>query len=439
MAERDEELHLHVARHARTAPRSGWKGMARISAAVAATLVTTMVLVGGFATLSLVASAQGGITLSNEDELGNLPSIAAIDGGVNLLLVGLDKRPEDGAFGDPDVESSVLNDVNMLLHISEDHTSATVVSFPRDLFVPIPSCTNENGKKYPAMSSQKINNTYFYGGLACTVETIENLTGLSIPFAAEVEFYGVIAMSDAIGGVEVCVAERIEDNYTQTYLDPGIHELQGWSALQFLRTRHGVGDGSDITRISNQQVFLSALARKLTDEGALDNVATLYALAKAALSNMKLSNSLLDPTRLVAIAQALRGIPLENITFVQHPNAYVPGGGGVATEPVAAKALYSALQKDQPLTLSGGTGGSIVDESASPSSTPSPSSSSTAKPSSTPSSTPGSSPSSSASSTAKPSPSPSVDADGKVVLPGSIKGTTASTVTCSDGRDLSDQ
>ena len=137
----------------------------------------------------------------------------------------------------------------MLLHISEDHTSATVVSFPRDMFVNIPGCIDTDGSEIYA-SAQKINTTYFYGGLPCTVKTVENITGLTIPFAAEIEFYGVVGLSNALGGVTVCVAEEIQDDYTGLYLTPGEHTLQGMDALQFLRTRHGVGDGSDITRIS---------------------------------------------------------------------------------------------------------------------------------------------------------------------------------------------
>ena len=97
---------------------------------------------------------------------------------------------------------------------------------------------------------------------------------------------GVAGLSEAVGGVEVCVADPIEDEYTGTFLDAGNHTLSGVAALQFLRTRHGVGDGSDLGRISNQQVFMSALARKLQGEGTLSDPVKLYSIAKAALANM---------------------------------------------------------------------------------------------------------------------------------------------------------
>ena len=90
--------------------------------------------------------------------------------------------------------------------------------------------------------TDKLNTALAYGGLACTVKTVSELTGLEIPYAAVIEFNGVVAMSNAVGGVTVCVAEKIEDEYTGTFLDPGEHELEGMAALQFLRTRHGIAD-----------------------------------------------------------------------------------------------------------------------------------------------------------------------------------------------------
>jgi hypothetical protein len=75
------------------------------------------------------------------------------------------------------------------------------------------------------------------------------------------------ALSSAVGGVDVCVVERIDDDYTGLHLDPGTYSLSGMDALAFLRTRHGVGDGSDLGRISSQQTFLASLMRTLQSSG----------------------------------------------------------------------------------------------------------------------------------------------------------------------------
>lgn len=406
-------------RHGKLRRRNSWSLPLKAVLTAVTVVALSAVSVSAYAAWDLAATSKAGVALGNEDAIAGI-SIGEIKGGVNLLLVGVDKRPADGYFGDPNEDSGVLNDVTMLLHISEDHQSATVVSFPRDMFVEIPGCVDESGDEVYA-SSEKINTSYYYGGLACAVKVVENQTGLTIPFAAEIEFYGVVALSNALGGVNVCVAERIEDTHTGTYLDPGMHNLQGMVALEFLRTRHGVGDGSDLSRISNQQVFLSSLVRKLTGEGILNNPTTLYSLAKAALANMSLSNSLHDPARMVSIAMALKNIPLENITFIQYPNMYTADKGGVVPEPTAAEALNLALQQDQRIKLSGNTGGSILDQDqtaaqaaldAAAAASASPSAGATA---------------------AAAAPVP------QVTLPDNVTGTTAGTVTCSAGRTLDDQ
>ena len=413
-------------RHGRLRPRNSWLGPLKVAATVVAVIALSATSISAYAAWDLATTAKAGVQLDNEDELGALPSIGAIDGGVNLLLVGSDRRPADGAFGDPEEESAVLNDVTMLLHISQDHSSATVVSFPRDLLVPMPECTDENGDTSGPASAVKINTTLSYGGLACTVATVEQLTGLSIPFAAEIEFYGVAAMSDAVGGVTVCVAEDIEDEYTQTFLTAGEHTLQGLPALQFLRTRHGVGDGSDLGRISNQQVFLSSLVRKLTSDGTLSDPAKLYGLAKAALGNVTLSNSLRDVGRMVSMALALKDIPLDRIVFVQFPTVYAPGGGAVIPEVNGADALTAALASDQPLQLTGGAGGgAFIDEAATAAEQQAAAPAAPA-------------PSASASASAAPV-DPAASAPPVAVLPESVKGSTAGTVTCSNGRTLGDQ
>ena len=332
------------------------------------------------------------------------PNIAAIDGGVNLLLVGSDSRVGQGeAYGD---ETSNLNDVTMLLHISQDHSSASVISFPRDLVVSIPECPDGEGGTSDAMSAQPINVTLLYGGLPCTVLTVEKLTGLEIPFAAEVQFNGVIEMSNAVGGVPVCVASPIDDEWTNTHLPAGTHQLQGVDALQYLRSRHGVGDGGDLSRISSQQVFLSSLVRTIKSSDTLTDVTKLYGLAKAAASNMQISTSLSSPDTMVSIALALKDIPLEDIGFYAYPGS--TGGSGVyagKVQPNAAdaEAMFAAIRADQPIVAeAGNTGvGAEVDPNALP-----PASGTTADPGSA-----------------------------ATVLPNSITGQSAAEYTCTKGFD----
>lgn len=347
-------------RHGRLKQHHPFTALLKIVVAVIAVFGVTGVSLAAYAAVDVVASVKKSVKLV--DTKGNTvtPGVGAMNGAFNVLLAGSDSGGGNTAYGDREEN---LNDVTMLLHVSADHKNATVISFPRDMFVSIPSCPDPQGGSFDSMSRQKINNSLSYGGLACTVLTVEKLTGLSIPYAGVIQFDGVIEMSNAVGGVPVCVAGDIEDPYTGLDVKAGQNVLQGSQALAFLRTRHGVGDGSDLGRISNQQVFLSSLVRTVKSADVLSNPVKLYGLAKAATSNITLSDSLNNPTTIVSMAMALKNIDISKVVFVQYPNHYVDGG--VAPTEDAADQLMSALQNDQPVTLTGDTGvGSQTDPNA---------------------------------------------------------------------------
>ena len=395
-----------------------------VAAALAVVLVST-VSIAAIAVHNIASEIKPGVALPGE---GEGPKIGPIEGAVNLLLVGSDSGEGNLAYGE---REATLNDVTMLLHISEDHQRATVVSFPRDMFVDMPACPNPDGASYPAVSSQKINQSLSRGGLACPVLTVESLTGLDIPYAAKIEFDGVIEMSNAVGGVEVCVASPIDDRNIPFKLDAGVHTLSGVDALQFLRTRYGVGDGSDLTRISNQQQFLSSLVRTLKSSETLSNPVKLYGIASAASRNLEFSNSLRNVDTMVSIAGALKDIPLDEVVFVRYPvaDATIGGQSGVVPIADAAAELFAALEADLPIGLTGGTGGGTVADPNAPVASPSPSPSPSPEPSPSATAEPGdpSAP------VASGSPAPDAPAT-RVELPETIQGTTAGEVTCSAGQ-----
>ncbi len=416
-----------LARHGRLKRSSAISTLVRVVGASLAVVLVSGVSLAGIATYDVASSVQPSVELANEPEKSEQLHIDAIPGGVNLLLVGSDSRVgQDPVFGGEDATGN-LNDVTILLHISADHSHASVISFPRDTFVPIPECPDPAGGTFNSMSRQKINTTLSYGGLACTVLTVEELTGLSIPFAAEVQFSGVIATSTAVGGVPVCVAEPIEDEYTNTYLPAGEHTLSGFEALQFLRSRHGVGNGSDLTRISNQQVFMSALARTIRSADTLSDPLKVYSLAKAVTANMRLSTSLNNVETLASIAVALKDIDLNKVVFAQVPTAYVEGGVELREDDF--EAMFAAIAADQPLTLGGAPGdGAVIDPNAPV----------TADPAVPAEAAPETDPATVDDPAATPDPS-APPADGSVVLPETVTGQTAGQHTCTNGRTLDEQ
>ncbi len=336
---------------------------------IATALAVVMVSVASVSAIAL-GQLNGNIktvALAGETP-GPPPALGSFDGGFNILIVGSDTRAGQGAqFGK---DNGVLNDVTMLVHVSADQTNAVAVSIPRDMVVPIPACPREDGKgNYSAMSAQPINNTLAYGGLPCTVLTVNALTGLDIPFAALITFQGVIQMSTAVGGVPVCVNGPLIDKYSGINLPAaGTYTLSGATALAFLRSRHGVGDGSDLGRISSQQVFLSSLVRTVKSNDTLTNFTKLYGIATAATENMTLSNSLKNLNTMMSLALVLKGIPLDHITFVQYPGTTGIGGiyaGKVAPLKDIAAKLFAKIKADIPFTLDSGTGrGSVADPNA---------------------------------------------------------------------------
>ena len=353
--------------HRRGAPRR--PAVVRYLFAGIAVLVAATLSVTGIVVWSTASRIAPGVELLDAD--GNaapLPSVGALEGGANILLVGTDTRTDQGGeFGTEDQQEASSgagsNDVTMVLHISADNTNAAVISIPRDLEAPVPECPDpDGGDPYSALDRAMFNTTLSRGGLSCVVLTAQQLTGLSIQYAATIDFNGVIAMSDAIGGVTVCLASAVDDDSANLHLAAGEQTLSGEQALGFVRTRYGVGDGSDLGRISNQQVFLSALLRQATSEGVLSNPVTLYKLANAAVSNIHASPSLASPTSLVSIALALQKVSLGNIVFLQYPTVEDPDDPNrVIVDQEGADSLISALASGAPLQLTGTLGVGAVE------------------------------------------------------------------------------
>jgi len=341
-----------------------WRGLAVL-------LATAMIVVGYSAVSIGNQLKQGGIQL--RDANGNLISAPTdLKGPINMLLVGSDTRAgQGGGFGH---ETSNLADVIILLHVSANRKNAVALSFPRDLMVPWPACpSTSGGPGYLPQSLGQINATIANGGPGCTLLTVESITGLTIPYLAMINFKGVIEMSNAVGGVEVCVANPIHDTYTHLDLAAGTQTLQGVKALQFLRTRHGVGDGSDLSRISNQQVFMSSLFRKIKSQGVLTNPVYLYSLANAAARNMTLSSNMTDLNVLVGLAGGLKKVSPDNMTFLQAPSMGglpAPNQGRVQLIADQAQLLFDKLKNDEPLVLAASNPGAGAQSSASPSATP---------------------------------------------------------------------
>lgn len=329
--------------------------------------------------LLVVVGAGGAAALRLRTNLStdalNLGSSSGLeDGPLDILVIGSDTRAgANGEYGDADdAASGARSDVMMLLQISQDRQDVNVVSFPRDLMVTIPECTNsQTGQTYPETSDVQINESLGHGGPGCTVATIDQLTGLNIDHFMLVDFNAVKQLSSVVGGVQVCVDKAVDDSYSGLKLPAGTSEVEGEQALSFLRSRHGFGDGSDTTRIKAQQAFLASLLRKVKSEGTLSNPATMYRIAEAVTQNVTVDSGLTDPSTLVSIGGILSGVDLGRIVFATVPTEEYPSNPNKLQLSAAAQDVFSTLRSDGSLATANDPQPAAQDTaSASPSQSP---------------------------------------------------------------------
>ncbi|MDX2853935.1 LCP family protein [Streptomyces sp. PA03-3a] len=272
---------------------------------------------------------------------------------LNILLLGSDSRASKanqklgGAKADADRKP--LADVQMLLHVSADRSNMTVVSIPRDTRVTIPKCTDpDDGHVYPETTTDTINTSLQHGGPGCTVATWEKLTDISIDHFMMIDFAGVVSMADAVGGVPVCVKGNVWDKKSGLKLTKGDHTIKGQQALQWLRTRHGFEDGSDIGRTHAQHMYMNAMVRQLKSGTKLTDPGKLTGLAEAATKALTVDTGLGTVKKLYDLGNNLKGVPTDRITMTtmpwgadpQNPTAHVVPTG-------AATKLFTLLRNDQ--------------------------------------------------------------------------------------------
>jgi LCP family protein required for cell wall assembly len=242
----------------------------------------------------------------------------------NILVVGSDSRAGTHGYGSAQVYNTAHSDTMMIVHIAASGKWAEVVSIPRDSWVHIPACDMGNGQKSQP-TDFKINESFTAGsldgdqatGAACTIKTLERDTGLRIDHFVAINFAGFKDMVNALGGVEVCTRQAIDDQKAKLYLSAGRHLLMGQQALAYVRARYSLGNGSDLERIGRQQAFMSSLASRAKSE--LYNPIAIYRFLDAATKSITIDNRLGGITGLYNLANRLRSLPTSELTFITLP------------------------------------------------------------------------------------------------------------------------
>ncbi|WP_377271723.1 LCP family protein [Peterkaempfera sp. SMS 1(5)a] len=281
------------------------------------------------------------------DRPKKLPSAA---GAKDILVLGSDSRAGDNQDLGGGAVSGARSDTAMVVHIPAGNKQATVVSIPRDTLVSRPSCTTRDGRTLPAANRVMFNSVYSLAGPACVVKTVEKMSGVRLDHYVEIDFVGFKDLVDALGGVTVHTSVQIDDKHSGLHLAPGTHRLDGTQALAFVRTRHGIGDGSDLGRIGLQQQFMTALLGEVKKQNVLGSPVKLYKMADSATKLLTTDSELGSLGALTSFGRSVQGVDPDHMETVMLPVSYDKADPNrvVAAQPQAGL-LWKAIREDKPV------------------------------------------------------------------------------------------
>lgn len=286
-------------------------------------------------------------------------------GPKTILVAGVDRRDgltkaqqKAARLGHHEGERS---DTMLLVHVSKDRDRVSVVNLPRDSYVTIPAhesngSEGEKGTRVPSRPG-KLTWAYQFGGPDLTVSTVKRATGLSIDHYVEVNFYGFVKMVDALGGVDVCTEQPIDDAKSGLKLPAGKSHLDGMKALAFARARYTLTGGSDLGRIDRQQQFMASMLKQALSTETLGDPVKSTRFLNAALKSLRVDSELADD--LPALAEQLKNLSTDQLTFATVPladpdheavlwNSASPQST-VLWDQGEARELFTKIRRDRPL------------------------------------------------------------------------------------------
>ena len=319
--------------------------------AVVSTLAITLSGVGYFAVGRLggqLSASELDVSSHSKSKGKGNKDDAALDGAVDILLVGSDSRTDAQGNSLSEEELARLNagiadgeintDTIMVVRIPEDGSKATAVSIPRDTYIHDDTYGNLkiNGV-YGAYAADKreklieeegmsegpeLEQQVARAGQEGLIDAVANLTGVEVDHFAQVGLLGFVLLTDAVGGVTVCLNNAVDEPLSGAHFPAGVQTLNGTQALSFVRQRHDLPRG-DLDRIVRQQTFMASLVRNMLSAGTLTNPARLRELANAAERSVTLDKD----WDVVRFAQQLSGLAGDNVTFTTIPVTSVNGVG----------------------------------------------------------------------------------------------------------------
>lgn len=299
-----------------------------------AVIVAATVVIGTGVAWSKIRSFESGINHISSAALGG----GGEDGAIDVLLVGMDSRTD--AHGNPlsaeelatlraGDDEATNTDTIILIRIPNNGNSATAISIPRDSYVDAPGIGRMkiNGV-YGSVHLEKLKNLVEKQGVdpsvaepeateagrEALIKTVANLTGVTVDHYAEIGLLGFALITDALGGVNVCLKDAVYEPLSGADFPAGWQKLDGPQALSFVRQRHDLPRG-DLDRVVRQQVVMASLAHQVISGKTLSSPATLNRLQEAVQRSVVLS----DGWDVVQFAEQLQKLAAGNVAFATIP------------------------------------------------------------------------------------------------------------------------
>ncbi|GAA2451804.1 LCP family protein [Actinomadura vinacea] len=354
-------------------PRRPGRGLSRRSAIGARRQRRFLMLTGAMSAFVLLTSGGAWAFQNYVTDMIDSVSVGGLGrgkdvpkGAMTILVAGVDRREgltrEQQRKARLGREPGERSDTMLLMQVSRDHDRVTVVNLPRDSYVTIPShkSNGSEGAKGTQVPSRpgKLTWAYQFGGPDLTVDTVKRSTGLSIDHYVEVNFYGFVNMVDALGGVDVCTEQPINDSKSGLVLPAGTTHVDGLKALGFARARYTLTGGSDLGRIDRQQQFMAAMMKQALSTRTLSDPSKSTKFLNAALKSLRVDEKLAD--NLPDLADQMKNLSTDSLTFAKVPLAN-PDHRAVLWDTAAPQStvlwdrdrsrdLFTKLRRDQPVS-----------------------------------------------------------------------------------------
>jgi LCP family protein required for cell wall assembly len=312
--------------------------------AMAALVMVPVLLLGGVA-LYLEHRLTGQVHRIDDvfTGLSDRPDRAtgAARGAVNILLLGTDRRSDEPTTGRdaraaPWLPGAQRSDAIMVLHIDADRRGASVISVPRDAWVPI-----------PGHGMGKINAAFSHGGPSLAVHTVEQLTGVRIDHLAVVDWDGFRHLTDQLGGVTLDIPRTVHDRYRDITWTAGRHRLNGDQALAYVGQRAGL-PGGDFDRIHRQQYFLRTLLDETLTQELVRSPRKAYGILDVLTENLSIDSdwSVAEMRRLLLSLRHLRSAGIEYMTVPLAGTAMEGAQSVVHLDAERGRQMWRAVRSD---------------------------------------------------------------------------------------------